>query len=108
VHQLDRRRYVGCAPQGAAEEQTSPSTPSASDAIASQYHDAVAATAASLRKQRHPWMIEGEQQYVFTHAVISNALVEMAATWQHSKQIPAVPKPEAKLAPEPEAVCKHQ
>jgi protein tyrosine phosphatase len=32
--------------------------------------DLIAETLASLRKQRHPWMVEGSAQYAFAHAVI--------------------------------------
>lgn len=35
--------------------------------------DAVASTVASLRGQRHPWMVEGREQYAFTHSVIIQA-----------------------------------
>jgi protein tyrosine phosphatase len=30
----------------------------------------VAKTVASLRQQRHPWMVEGNAQYIFAHAVL--------------------------------------
>ena len=36
--------------------------------------ESVAATVASLRQQRHPWMVEGEAQFVFAHAMLMHEL----------------------------------
>ena len=47
-------------------------------ADADAFADAVAAAAASLREQRHPWMVEGEEQYVFAHMVVYECTAAVA------------------------------